>query len=68
MMASGTGRDLLTIAEAADAARISLRHLQALLQKREGPPVIRLGRRLIIRRQALQTWLISREVGHADAA
>ena len=32
---------LLTIAEAADAARISRRHLQALLQQNEGPPVIR---------------------------
>jgi excisionase family DNA binding protein len=67
MAASSTGYDLLTLTEAADAARISRRHLQALLQRCEGPPTIRLGRRLIIRREALHAWLVSREVSHASA-
>jgi excisionase family DNA binding protein len=58
---------LLTIAEAADAARISRRHLQALLQRNEGPPVIRLGRRLVIRRAALTAWLLAREAAHVAA-
>jgi excisionase family DNA binding protein len=63
-----TESDLLTIAEAADTARISRRHLQALLQRHAGPAVIRLGRRVIIRREALQAWLVSREMSHANAA
>ncbi|WP_393958821.1 helix-turn-helix domain-containing protein [Methylorubrum sp. POS3] len=68
MVASNVAHDLLTLAEAAEATRISRRHLQALLQLDEGPPVIRLGRRLIIRREALQAWLVSRETSHASAA
>jgi excisionase family DNA binding protein len=68
MAYSDTESGLLTIAEAAGAARISQGHLQALLQRSEGPAIIRLGRRVIIRREALQAWLISREASHADAA
>ncbi len=51
----------LTIAEAADALRVSLRHLQNLLRQGDGPPVVHLGRRLIIRREALNQWLVARE-------
>ena len=68
MVPSNAANDLLTIAEAAEAARILRRHLQTLLQRCEGLPVIRLGRRLIIRREALQAWLVSRETDHANAA
>lgn len=68
MVSSNFAHGLLTLAEAAEAARISRRYLQALLQRCEGPPVIRLGRRLIIRREALQAWLVSKETVHADAA
>lgn len=51
----------LTIAEAAGLLRVSLRHLQNLLRQGEGPPVVQLGRRRIIRRKALHQWLIARE-------
>ncbi len=51
----------LTLAEAADALRVSPRHLQNLFRKGDGPPVIRLGRRRIIRREALDRWLAKRE-------
>ncbi len=51
----------LTLPEVAAALRVSRRHLQSLLAKGEGPPVIRLGRRRIIRREALDRWLAKRE-------
>jgi excisionase family DNA binding protein len=53
--------EALTISEAAAAIRISRRHLQNLLRQGEGPPVIQLGRRRIIRREALSHWLQARE-------
>ena len=60
----------LTLAEAADLLRVSIRHLQNLLRQGEGPPVIHLGRRCIIRREALNAWLVAREAtfGPADAS
>ncbi len=54
--------DVLTIAEAADALRVSLRHLQNLLRQGEGPPMVHLGRRRFIRREALNAWLVAREI------
>ncbi len=51
----------LTLAEAADALRVSPRHLQTLFRRGDGPPVIRLGRRRVIRREALDRWLAKRE-------
>ncbi len=68
MSLSNTAPDALTISEAADAIRVSRRHLQNLCQKGEGPPVIHLGRRRIIRREALDQWLIEREAASASAA
>ncbi len=52
----------LTISEIASLLRVSLRHLQNLLRQGEGPPVIHLGRRRIIRREALGQWLAEREI------
>ena len=52
----------LTIAETADVLRVSRRHLQNLLRQGDGPPVIHLGRRRIIRREALSQWLVGREI------
>jgi excisionase family DNA binding protein len=51
----------LTVEEAAREARISARHLHRLIANREGPPVARLGSRNVIRREALDAWLRSRE-------
>jgi excisionase family DNA binding protein len=67
MPLSNTAPDALTISEAADAIRVSRRHLQNLCQKGEGPPIIHLGRRRIIRREALNQWLAEREVASASA-
>lgn len=68
MVSSNVAHGPLTLAEAAEAARISRRHRQALLQRSDGSPIIQIGRRLIIRREALQAWLVSREAVRADAA
>jgi len=57
--------DALTIGEAADRIRVSRRHLQKLMAEGHGPPVVSLGRRKIIRREALLQWLVSREGNHA---
>jgi excisionase family DNA binding protein len=68
MDATTTEHDTLTIAEAADAIRVSRRHLHNLMQNGSGPPVIRLGRHKIIRREALRRWLVERESADATAA
>jgi excisionase family DNA binding protein len=67
MMEAITRHDAITISEAADAIRVSRRHLQTLLKKGDGPPVVRLGRRMIIRSEALRQWLAERESLHASA-
>ncbi len=53
--------EALTIEEAAEFIRVSQRHLHKLMSKGDGPPVIQLGRRRIIRREALRQWLEARE-------
>jgi len=50
-----------TVAEAAAAANISRSWLYQLLMAGEGPPTIKLGRRRLIRRAALDEWLASLE-------
>jgi excisionase family DNA binding protein len=55
------GVDTLTIKEAAALVRVSRRHFHKLMADGDGPPVIRLGRRTIIRREALHQWLLNRE-------
>jgi excisionase family DNA binding protein len=59
--------EALTIEEAAEALRVSRRHLQQLMAEGHGPPVVRLGRRKIIRREALHQWLLNREAADANA-
>jgi excisionase family DNA binding protein len=51
----------LSIKGAAEEVGISPRHLRRLIAKQEGPPLVRLGNRTVIRRQALAEWLKSRE-------
>jgi excisionase family DNA binding protein len=50
-----------SIVEAAAAANISRSRLYELLNAGEGPPTIKLGRRRLIRRAALDEWLASLE-------
>jgi len=51
----------LSVKGAAEAVGISIRHMRRLIANGDGPPVVRLGDRTIIRRQALAEWLKSRE-------
>jgi excisionase family DNA binding protein len=53
--------EALTIEETAEVLRVSRRHLHKLMADGNGPPVVRLGRRKIIRREALQQWLLNQE-------
>lgn len=57
--------EALTIEETAEALRVSRRHLQQLMADGHGPPVVRLGRRKIIRREALHQWLLNQEADYA---
>jgi predicted DNA-binding transcriptional regulator AlpA len=67
MTNSENASEVLTLAEAAGALRVSQRHLFQILADGNGPPVISLGRRKVIRREALQQWLLNQEVA-SDAA
>jgi excisionase family DNA binding protein len=58
--------DVLTLEEAAGALRVSQRHLHKIMADGNGPPVVRLGRRKLIRRETLQQWLMSRESTQAN--
>jgi excisionase family DNA binding protein len=55
----------LSIKGAAELVGISPRHLRRLIANQEGPPLVRLGTRTVIRRQALADWLKSREEASA---
>jgi excisionase family DNA binding protein len=59
---------LLTLTETADILRISRRHLAKLSAEGIGPPTIRLGRRALVRRTALDQWLADAEESSHDRA
>jgi excisionase family DNA binding protein len=52
---------VFSIAEFCRSIGISRRSLYGLLDRGEGPPTIRIGRRRVIRREAADAWLRSRE-------
>jgi excisionase family DNA binding protein len=52
-----------TLPELALWLRVSERHVQRLLETGDGPPSIRLGRRIIFNRVAVQQWLEARTSG-----
>jgi excisionase family DNA binding protein len=56
----------LTLPELARWLRVSERHLQRLLEIGDGPPLIRLGRRIIFNRVAVQHWLEARTTGRTS--
>ena len=61
--------EVLSLIEAAGYLRISLRTLHHLLAAGDAPPVVRIGRRRLIRRAAIEQWLTDREgQGHDRAA
>ena len=53
--------DFLTQDEAAAELKICERTLDRWRRLGEGPPVTKLGRRVLYRRSSLQTWLRTRE-------
>jgi Helix-turn-helix domain len=53
--------DFLTQDEAAAALRVCERTLDRWRRLREGPPITKLGRRILYRRSSLQIWLHARE-------
>ena len=55
--------DFLTPDEAAAELKVCARTLDRWRRLGEGPPITRLGRRIIYRRSSLQEWLRSRERG-----
>jgi excisionase family DNA binding protein len=50
-----------TMDEFCARVRISCRTFYALLERDEAPPVVRIGRRVLIRREAGEAWLKARE-------
>jgi excisionase family DNA binding protein len=56
----------LTLPELARWLRVSERHVQRLLETGDGPPSIRLGRRIIFNRLAVQQWLETRTTGRTS--
>ena len=54
-------REALSIDEAAAAAGLGRTMLYELLARGEGPTTIRVGRRRLVRVQALRDWLAGRE-------
>ncbi|MGP5377702.1 helix-turn-helix transcriptional regulator [Brachybacterium alimentarium] len=60
--------ELLTLAEAAEAARMSRRTLEGLIAQGGGPATVRMGRRMVrIWRTDLLAWIDSHREG-GDAA
>ena len=57
------GDALLTEVEAARLLRIAPRTLRWWRQKGTGPPYVRLGRRVMYRRTAVQKWIEDKEKG-----
>jgi excisionase family DNA binding protein len=57
---------LLTLPEVADRLKISRRHLAKVMSEGDGPPVVRIGRRALVRPAALAAWIATRE-GASDA-
>ena len=51
----------LAIPALCKASGISIRHFYELQRRGEGPPVVRLGRRRVVRREAAEAWLRRRE-------
>jgi predicted DNA-binding transcriptional regulator AlpA len=55
--------DFLTQPEAAVELRFCKRTLDRWRKLGEGPPITKLGRRILYRRSSLQSWLQAREEG-----
>ncbi|MCA1775709.1 MAG: helix-turn-helix domain-containing protein [Loktanella sp.] len=60
--------NLLTETEFAEARGVHVRTIQRERARREGPPFIKLGRRIFYRREAIEAWLLAQEQAQPRAA
>ncbi len=60
--------DILTKEEAAHRARISPSYMHQLIRNGKGPTVTQIGRRVLVRTDALQAWLESCSASAQQAA
>ena len=57
-------RATVSLSEFADMLGVSKRLVYKLIDRDDAPPLIRIGRRVLIRRDAAERWLIEREGQH----
>ena len=60
--------DLIPETEFAEARGVHVRTIQRERARREGPPFIKLGRRIFYRREAIEAWLLAQEQAQPRAA
>jgi excisionase family DNA binding protein len=60
-------RTTVSLSEFADMLGVSKRLVYKLIDRDDAPPLIRIGRRVLIRREAAERWLIDREGQRAPA-
>ena len=58
----------LSLAEFAEMVGVSKRLVYKLVKSNDAPPLMRVGRRVLIRREAAEQWLAAREGRHAPLA
>lgn len=58
---TGIFDDWMTRAELADEMKVSVDSLARWESRRTGPPCVRVGRRILYRREAVREWLVSQE-------
>ncbi len=58
-------RATVSLSEFADMLGISKRLVYKLIKRDDAPPLIRVGRRVLIRREAAERWPAEREGHHA---
>ena len=54
-------RATVSLSEFADMLGVSKRLVYKLIERDDAPPLIRIGRRVLIRREAAEQWLSERE-------
>ena len=54
-------RTAISLSEFADMLGVSKRLIYKLIERDDAPPLIRVGRRVLIRREAAEKWLAERE-------
>jgi hypothetical protein len=58
--------DFLTLKETAEALKVCARTLDRWRKLNDGPPITKLGRRILYRRASVQKWLATQEQAYAN--